>query len=160
MSSGWGLREWMSLGIYEILTIVLWGICGYRADRYGWKNANIIGRVCIIIWTISMSLSVSLAWIIWFGALVALGNNLIFWAWAHILEETNTDHTLRSDWLLLHESSLVSVSRWSLERYVVISINHYENLSMQRWQFLLIVHNTTLLYLKLRLYFCILTIHH
>lgn len=110
MSDGWWLREWMSLGIYEILTIVLWGACGYRADKYGRKKANIIGRLCIIVWMICMVLSWTLVWFIWFGALVALGNNLIFWAWTHILEETNTDHP--EDWSYIAFRKLILNLGW------------------------------------------------
>lgn len=96
MSQEWGFWEGMSLGIYEVLTIILWGICGYWADKYGWKKANSIGWVCIIIWMIGLSLNTTLTAAIGFGAIIALWNNLIFGAWAHILEETNTDHP--EDW--------------------------------------------------------------
>jgi hypothetical protein len=112
MTSWWGFWEWMSLGIYEILTITLWGLCGYWADKYGWKQANIIGRVCIITWMIFMSLNWSLQWIIWFGALVALGYNLIFWAGNHILEETNADHP--EDWSYIAFRNLVLNLIWTI----------------------------------------------
>jgi len=80
------------MGIYDLVTMLLAGLCGYIADRYNWKFIHGLGWFLIAIGSVllpNVSLSVGL---ILAGFIIALGNNLSAFAANHILTKHDIDH--------------------------------------------------------------------
>ncbi len=86
--------SWMSLGIYEIITIFFCWFLWWIADKYNRKKVYMIGRIGIIIWAILFCVQIVnpflmlvIAWIF-----VGLWDNVIYGWWNYVLEKTNRFH--------------------------------------------------------------------
>lgn len=92
LEEGGGTLAGLSLGIYEIVTILLAGYVGYLADRYDWRKIFMVGWALVGVGTVALAAGDGLAWLIGVGAAVAVGNNLFGFAASHALEEYDADH--------------------------------------------------------------------
>ncbi len=84
----------ISLGVYEIITMLLGGVFGRMADKYNRKSIYILWRIIIIVGiglfvvpAVNPFVMLTVWWI-----LIGIGDNLIYWWSSHILEETDQDH--------------------------------------------------------------------
>lgn len=84
--------EGLTLWIYEIITMLFWWVCGLLADKYWRKKMNIIWWSMIMLGVILLLIQWSIYGIVLLWVVIWFGNNLAFWASAHILEEMDGDH--------------------------------------------------------------------
>lgn len=82
----------LQLGIYELVTIFIAGICGYMADKYNWKHIHSIGWFLVMVGVMLMPF---FAWplsLIIIGFVIGVGNNMFVFAAEHALEAFDIDH--------------------------------------------------------------------
>ena len=87
-----GIMEGMELGIYELITMFIAGYAGYLADKYDWKHLHSLGWFFILAGVIAMPFYPGVFGLIIVGLIIALGNNLSYFAADHVLEEHDIDH--------------------------------------------------------------------
>lgn len=96
----------LPIGIYELMVIVFWWICGYRADSIDRRKLNILWRAMIIIWFIGM-----IFWndtmgliVLWF--ITGMWRNIMYAASTHTLEAHNIDRKEDTDYTAFERSVL------------------------------------------------------
>lgn len=87
-----GVFSGLTIGIYELITILAAGYAGYLADRYNWRKINAVGWTLAALGSIMLFFSAEVWWLVFIGAIIAVGNNLFAFAASHALEENDVDH--------------------------------------------------------------------
>jgi MFS family permease len=107
-SAAENLFGWLSLGIYEIITIFFGWFFGWMADKYNWKKVYIIWWILVMFGVSFFFINVSnVMFLIIIGwAIIWIGNNMVFGASSHILEKTDSDH--REDWSFIALQKIVN----------------------------------------------------
>jgi len=80
------------LGIYDLVTALFAGYAGYLADRYNWRHTHSIGWIFVILGLMVLPFYELPAWLIMVGFIIAVGNNLSYYAASHALEANDIDH--------------------------------------------------------------------
>jgi hypothetical protein len=126
-----GQTGWLTLWIYEIITIFCAGLCWLLADRFSWKNLSMLWWLLIGVWVVIFIVPTGNIYVSLLigGVLIAIGNNMIFWASSHILEKTDHDHK--------EDGSFVALQR-IVENigFVIMPVILWiviENYSLQTW---------------------------
>jgi MFS family permease len=96
----------LPIGIYELLVIFFWWICGYFADKVDWKRYNIIGWGLIVAGFLGMIWWHDTMGMIVLGAIAGMGRNVMYAASTHILAEKDIDHKEDADFTALERSVL------------------------------------------------------
>lgn len=87
-----GFYDGLQLGIYEIVTIFLATYSGYLADKYNWRHLHSFGWCLVVIGVLFLPFYSFPLGLIIIGAIIALGNNLFWFAAEHALEKYDIDH--------------------------------------------------------------------
>lgn len=87
-----GILGGLSLGVYELVTILGAAYAGYLADRYAWSRLNVLGWTLASLGSVLLLFSSATWWLVVAGAVVAVGNNLFAFASSHALEANDRDH--------------------------------------------------------------------
>lgn len=98
--SGW------HLGVYDLVTAFFAGYAGYLADKYNWRHTHSLGWFFVIIGLAALPFYGWPAWLIIVGLVIAIGNNLSYYAAAHALEAHDIDH--REDGAFIGVKSIVN----------------------------------------------------
>lgn len=92
----------LTLGIYELVTILGAAYAGYLADRYRWSRVNAIGWTLAAFGAVLLLFSSTVWWLVLIGAVIAIGNNLFAFASSHALEANDIDHQEDGAFVGLH----------------------------------------------------------
>lgn len=84
--------EGLQLGIYEVVTIFIASIAGYLADKYNWRHIHSYGWLLVLLGVIAMPFYPATTALIFIGFIIAIGNNLFYYAAEHALEANDVDH--------------------------------------------------------------------
>lgn len=89
-----GLQEGggMHLGVYDLVTALFAGYAGYLADKYNWRHVHSLGWIFVIVGLIALPFYGWPTWLIIVGFVIAIGNNLSYYAATHALQKYDIDH--------------------------------------------------------------------
>ncbi|MCX6780534.1 MAG: MFS transporter, partial [Candidatus Magasanikbacteria bacterium] len=87
-----GAETGMHLGVYDLVTALFAGYAGYLADKYNWRHTHSLGWIFVVIGLIALPFYSWPTWLIIVGFVIAIGNNLSYYAAAHALEAHDIDH--------------------------------------------------------------------
>jgi MFS family permease len=87
-----GMQSGMHLGVYDLVTALFAGYAGFLADKYNWRHAHSLGWFFVIVGLIALPFYGWPVWLVIVGFVIAIGNNLSYYAAAHALEANDIDH--------------------------------------------------------------------
>lgn len=82
----------LHLGIYDLVTAFFAGYAGYLADKYNWRHVHSLGWIFVILGLIALPFYGWPTWLIIVGFVIAIGNNLSYYAATHALQKYDIDH--------------------------------------------------------------------
>lgn len=123
--------EGFEMGIYDLVTMLLAGFCGYLADRYNWKLTHLLGWLLVAIGVVLLPImNVSLGLIV-AGFIIALGNNLSAFSASHILTKHDIDH--REDGSFMALLTMVRSGGYVISPVITGYLYHEYGFSVSLW---------------------------
>ncbi len=95
----------MSLGVYEIVTILLAAFFGWIADKYNWKTLYFAGWILVLggIMIFNLHFVNIFIFLLIGGVFIGIGDNMISGASSHILEKKDKNHKEDAAFIVLQK---------------------------------------------------------